>query len=104
MPDVADGRAEVDCFDLVEGLKIKDGPLVEVLNGVSLHGGLVGSWPAAASITARRVRECLVTHWREVGRPAYAQFDNDTLFQGPHQQIACSGIQAYRARAKNSSD
>jgi hypothetical protein len=24
-------------------------------------------------------------HWRKYGLPAYAQFDNDTRFQGPHQ-------------------
>jgi len=26
-----------------------------------------------------------VEHWREFGLPAYAQFDNDTIFQGAHQ-------------------
>ena len=44
LPDVAAGRAELDSIDIVEGLVIKDGPQVEVLNGVSLHGGLVASW------------------------------------------------------------
>jgi len=63
---------------------IRGGPHVEVLNAVSLHGGLVASWPREA-ITAAVVREALVEHWRAVGRPAYAQFDNDTRFQGPHQ-------------------
>ena len=38
--------AELDCIDVVEGLVIKGGPHVEVLNAVSLHGGLVASWPA----------------------------------------------------------
>jgi len=35
--------------------------------------------------TAKKTVETLVVHWREQGLPAYAQFDNDTIFQGPHQ-------------------
>lgn len=76
---------ELDEFDLVEGLKIKNGPLVEVLNVVSLHGGLVGSWPKKASIKATDVSGALIEHWQAWGLPDYAQFDNDTLFQGAHQ-------------------
>jgi putative transposase len=85
LPPVAQRRAELDSFDLVEGLVIKTGPRVEVLNGVSLHGGLVVSWPYAASITAKIVTQALLEHWRLWGLPGYAQFDNDTVFQGPHQ-------------------
>lgn len=84
LPDVADGRAELDQFDRIEGLVIQDGPEVEVLTAVSVHGGLSGAWPTAG-ITAKIVRESLVAHWCEFGLPAYAQFDNDTVFQGPHQ-------------------
>jgi hypothetical protein len=72
----------LDSFDLVEGLVIQDGPQVEVLNGVSLHGGLVESWPHA-TIMANFVVDALVAHWRAVGLPDYAQFDNDPLFEGP---------------------
>jgi len=82
LPRVAAGHAELDSFDLVEGLVIQDGPQVEVLNGVSLHGGLVVSWPHTA-ITAQFVVDTLVAHWRAVGLPDYAQFDNDPLFEGP---------------------
>lgn len=85
LPLVAAGLAELEGWDVVEGLKIQGGPLVEVLNTTSLHGGLVATWPYAASVTALRVRECLVAHWKQWGRPRYAQFDNDTIFQGPHQ-------------------
>ena len=74
---------ELDCFDVVEGLVIKDGPQVEVLNGVSLHGGLAVSWPREASLTAKVFVDCLIEHWKAVGLPGYAQFDNDTIFQGP---------------------
>ncbi len=85
LPDVAAERSELDQFDLVEGLKIKDGPLVEVLNAVSLHGGLVGSWPQEATIKATDIVEALIEHWRTWGLPRYVQFDNGTVFQGPHQ-------------------
>jgi putative transposase len=85
LPAVAAARAELGSFDIVEGLVIKDGPAVEVLNGVSLHGGLVASWPMAAPVTAVRSVESLTEHWREVGLPGYAQFDNDMIFQGTHR-------------------
>jgi len=84
LPDVVAGRAELDSFDFVEGLVIQGGVHVEVLNGISLHGGLIGSWPGAI-FTAAATMATLLMHWRAVGLPAYAQFDNDTRFQGPHQ-------------------
>jgi transposase-like protein len=84
LPEVARRSRELDSVDVVEGLVIKGGPQVEVLNGVSLHGGLVASWPRGESVTAKFVVECLVERWREFGLPGYAQFDNDTIFQGPH--------------------
>lgn len=84
LPEVVAKRLELDSFDVVEGLVIKGGPQVEVLNGVSLHGGLAVSWPMGASVTARVVVESLIEHWRAFGLPGYAQFDNDTIFQGPH--------------------
>ena len=85
LPDVAAGRTELDSIDIVEGLVIKGGPQVEVLNGVSLHGGLVVSWPVASPVTAEMTVQSLVTHWREVGLPGYAQFDNDMIFHGTHR-------------------
>jgi hypothetical protein len=84
LPEVARRSWELDSVDIVEGLVIHGGPQVEVLNGISLHGGLVASWPRGESITAKFVVECLVEHWRQFGLPGYAQFDNDTVFQGPH--------------------
>lgn len=68
----------------MEGLIIKGGPEVEVLNVISLHGGLVGSWPDGP-FTAAMTREAILKHWQPLGLPHYAQFDNDTRFQGPHQ-------------------
>ena len=78
-----EGRAELDSFDTVEGLTFEGGLRIEVLNVVSLHGGLPGSWPQPL-VTAKTAVEALVEHWREFGLPTYAQFDNDTVFQGSH--------------------
>ena len=85
LPDLAKARAELDSFDIVEGLVIKDGPQVEIFNGVSLHGGLPMSWPVVAPVTAKMVVTSMLEHWREVGLPRYAQFDNDMIFQGTHR-------------------
>jgi hypothetical protein len=90
LPDVAARRAELDSFDIVEGLVIQGGTHVEVLNGLSLHGALAVSWPLSL-VTAKAATEALVEHWRAVGRPTYAQFDNDTIFQGPHQHADVVG-------------
>jgi transposase len=85
LPDVAAGQAELDSIDIVEGLVLRGGPQVEVLNVVSLHGGLVASWPVPAPVTAALTLTALVEHWRSVGLPGYAQFDNDPIFQGTHR-------------------
>lgn len=84
LPTVAQRQAELDSFDTVAGLVIRGGTDVEVLNGISLHGGLAVAWPRTA-ITAKTAVELLLEHWRTVGLPTYAQFDNDSRFQGTHK-------------------
>jgi transposase len=84
LPPVARRRSELDSWDVVEGLVIQGGTAVEVLNVISLHGGLCGSWPGPG-VRAVGVVAALQNHWRVWGLPGYAQFDNDTLFQGAHQ-------------------
>ena len=84
LPDLAAGRAELDSFDFIEDLKIADGPLVSVLTATSLHGGLADAWIMAQPRAAITV-DALLERWRLDGLPDYAQFDNDTLFQGAHQ-------------------
>jgi transposase len=81
LPRVATRQAELDSFDFVEGLVIRGGTDVMVLNGISLHGGLCGSW-VRSFWRARFTVETLFDHWRQHGLPHYAQFDNDTIFQG----------------------
>ncbi len=84
LPPVVAGQAELDSFDVIEDLVIEGGIHVDVLTALSLHGGLAGAWPVSA-MTTDRVLAALVAHWRTVGLPTYAQFDNDTRFQGAHQ-------------------
>src|SRR5262249_45111084 len=85
LPDVAQAVAELDSFDLVEGLVLQDGPQVEVRNGVSWHGGLVVSRPTLSPVTAALTVAALTEHGRVVGLPGSAQFDNDMIFQGTHR-------------------
>jgi hypothetical protein len=84
LPDLACGRAELDSFDFIEDLKIAGGPLVDVLTGTSLHGALAEAWVMERP-SARATLQALVERWRRDGLPTYAQFDNDTIFQGAHQ-------------------
>ena len=84
LPALARREAELDSFDTVEGLVIAGGLQVEVLNAMSLHGHLPGSWPEGP-FTTDSVLAALLAHWRQQGRPSYAQFDNAPIFQGPHQ-------------------
>lgn len=84
LPAVAQRHAELDSVDIIEGLHLRGGPNVEVLTAISLHGGLVGAWPTL-QVTAKIAVDLLLAHWRAVGLPRYVQFDNDNIFQGPHQ-------------------
>src|SRR4051794_39392520 len=82
LPEVAAARAGRDHIDLVEGLVIKDGPHVEVLNGASLHGGRTASWPVESPVTSRWTVSSLLEHCQEVGWPGYAPFDKNMISQG----------------------
>lgn len=84
LPDLAAGQAELDSFDFIEDLKIAAGPLVDVLTGTSLHGALAQAWIMERP-SARATLQALIEHWLREGLPTYAQFDNDTIFQGAHQ-------------------
>ena len=84
LPDVAAARVELDSFDAIEDLVIRGGIDVNILTGISLHGGLCAAWPAP-TITAKFTVQRLQQHWRDVDLPGYAKFDNGTVFQGAHQ-------------------
>jgi len=78
---LAKGIAELDQFDFVEDLCFQGGTTFQVLNGISLHGSLVASWPMNRMTSENTVQK-LIEHWNEFGLPDYAQFDNSTVFQG----------------------
>ena len=84
LPALAIGQAELDTFDFIEDLKIAGGPLVSVLTATSLHGALADAWPMERP-SARATLAVLIERWRREGLPTYAQFDNDTIFQGDHR-------------------
>ena len=84
LPDLAAARSELDSFDVLEDLPIQNGPILDILNVISLHGSISGSWPSTL-VSTDFTLECMLQHWRRWGLPTYAQFDNDTRFQGPHQ-------------------
>jgi hypothetical protein len=58
---------------------LEGGKLFHVLNGISLHGGLVTSW-VVSQMRAENTVQNLIAHWKEFGFPDYAQFDNATIF------------------------
>ena len=84
LPEVATGAVELDCFDFIEDLKIADGPLVDALTAKSLQGRLPDAWMMRGR-SAKHAVQCLRQRWKHDGLPGYAQFDNDTVFQGAHQ-------------------
>ena len=84
LPPVAARTAELDSFDFIEDLRLRGGAPVNILTGISLHGGLCDAF-VKSSWTAKLTAKALIAHWREHGLPAYAQFDNDTIFCGARQ-------------------
>ena len=84
LPNLATAETELDSFDFIEDLKIAGGPLVSVLTGISLHAALCAAW-IMPQPSAKATVDALLGRWREHGLPGYAQFDNDTIFQGAHQ-------------------
>lgn len=83
LPDVAEGTAELDAFDVIEDLPLEAGPRLDVFTTRALWGSVCGAWVSAA-LRARWLCQRLEAHWRQHGIPTYAQFDNDSRFQGTH--------------------
>lgn len=85
LPDLAASQAELDSFDFIEDLLIEKGPLVHILTAISIHGALTSAWPFPGSPRASWALKRILERWTQIGLPTYAQFDNATRFQGPHQ-------------------
>jgi len=83
LPDVARGEVDLDAFDVIEGLALEGQGCLDVVTGIALWPPAVHAWPTPQA-TAQQIVDWLTEHWRAVGLPAYAQFDNDTRFQGSH--------------------
>lgn len=83
LPAVRTQTAELEAFDVIEGLVIEGRGDVEVLTGKALWGPTAGAWPMP-TVTAKAAVDALVHHWRRHGLPQFVQFDNDTRFQGGH--------------------
>ena len=83
LPDVAARTAELDAFDVIEDLPLEAGPRLDALTSRSLWGSVCGAWISDA-MRAQWLCQRLEAHWRKHGRPTYAQFDNDSRFQGTH--------------------
>lgn len=83
LPALRAGQAELDSFDVIEDLPLEGFGLCQVFTGRALFGAAVGAWPTANANTTHIV-EVLQAHWRCHDLPQYAQFDNDTRFQGGH--------------------
>ena len=83
LPDLHGGGVELDSFDVIEDLPLEGFGLCQVFTTRALFGAAVGAWPAAQTNTTEIV-EFMQEHWRGHGLPGFAQFDNDTRFQGGH--------------------
>lgn len=83
LPEVCGGQSELDCGDYIESLRIENvAGFVNVFNMISTHGGLADSVPMER-MTAENTVSALIGHWRRVGLPTFAQFDNSPVFCGP---------------------
>jgi len=90
LPRLAAREVELDSFDLIEDLALRGGQQFGVVTAVAIHGRQVDAWPEV-ELTASTVVRRLIERWSQLGLPAYAQFDNDTRFQGAHQWVDAVG-------------
>ena len=91
LPDVRRRLVELDSFDVISGLRLKGGLELDILTGISLLGALAAAWPTAG-VSGRSTVHRLEEHWRAVGLPGYAQFDNDTRFIGGNRYPNSIGL------------
>jgi putative transposase len=83
LPGLAQGALDVDCFDVVEDLRMDSFGLFQVFTARALWAPIAEAWPAAVASTTF-ILEALQAHWQQNGLPQFAQFDNDVRFQGGH--------------------
>lgn len=83
LPGLDTGLIDLDTFDTIEGLVIEGKGEIEVLTTMSLWSPCAQAW-TAVYINVHQTVNRMVSYWQAVGLPVYAQFDNDTRFQGGH--------------------
>lgn len=83
LPGLADRMVDLDCFDVIEDLRMDGIGLFQVFTARTLWAPLAEAWSAAVASTALII-EALQAHWKRNGLPKFAQFDNDVRFQGGH--------------------
>lgn len=83
LPALADRSADLDCFDVIEDLRMDSFGLLQVFTARTLWAPLAEAWPGKVASTTFII-EVLQAHWRRNGLPKFAQFDNDVRFQGGH--------------------
>ena len=91
LPEVAAGRADLDACDFVEGLTFSRQRSFDVLTAISLWGHCATAYPIRPRKHLRGAQRALTARWRRWGLPTYAQFDNDSIFQGSHGHPAHLG-------------
>ena len=84
LPDLRQAGQELDAFDFVEGLALAGGRHFDAFTGLSLWGNLSTCTILPYGATLATSLQAIAQHWLEVGRPCFAQFDNDSIFQGSH--------------------
>ena len=82
LPLVAAGTAELEQWDLVEGLRLQGRGAVEVLTCISLWGKLVTAVPGPEPWRLPTLLPTVAQHWQQWGHPDFVQVDNDTRFAG----------------------
>jgi hypothetical protein len=80
---LAQGLVDVDCFDVIEDLRLESFGLIQIFTAKALWAPIAEAWPAQVASTTF-ILEALQAHWRQYGLPQFAQFDNDVRFQGGH--------------------
>src|SRR5258706_3931953 len=83
LPGLAGRSVDLDCFDVVEDLRMDGFGLFQVFTARTLWAPLAEAWPRKVASTTFFI-EALQAYWRCNGLPKYAQFDNDVRFQGGH--------------------
>jgi transposase-like protein len=91
LPNNEEQNAELDQFDTIEECYLKGGQMVHILNGISLYSGIVYSKPVVR-MTAENTVHGIIEHWKKVGVPEYAQFDNGTVFHGPNNPDSIGNV------------